>query len=194
MSRQAQVGVRRKQARRFLMSCMLVLPMCMVSSSGCKKDKGEDPISSLDSPNIVVRNDALHSLGKDKDESSVEAIVQVLRNKQHESTRLLAVNALGAIGSEDGAEVLIDLLKHDTSQEVRIAAAEALGHIKTTLAVDVLVEQLDNDALRPVCIWALGNIGGEESVAHLTTLLDHDDRFVRYNSMRALRQISARED
>ena len=53
----------------------------------------------------------------------------------------------------------------------------ALGNIKDPLAVPALVEALfSRDALiREHAAWALGRIGGEDSITALKTALDNED-------------------
>ena len=77
----------------------------------------------------------------------------------------------------------------DEDREVRLAVVDALGQLEDERAVPSLLAMLDTEPEPYSVIWALGNIGNDGSLDALTPMLDDDNRYVRYQSRRALLKI-----
>jgi HEAT repeat protein len=174
----------------------IVLFIFLIFSFGCSLDDDTAKyLEALKSENITVRKEAVYYLGENKEEDAVPLLIQLLSQDQSKEVRIKAIEALGKIGSIDNnshVDTLIGILRENDT-EILTAAVEALGKIKDPKAVKPLINLLDNRDIRLAAIWALGNVGDKGAVPALTGLLNSDDKYVRYNSTQALKQIGGKE-
>lgn len=107
------------------------------------------------------------------------AAVDMLLTNLHASDaaiRAAAAEALGQIGAAAAVDPLLLVLARDTEGDVRAACAEALGKLHDRYAVEPLKDALQ-DAYHPVqlaAITALGQLGGEDVVVALLSILQGD--------------------
>ncbi len=89
------------------------------------------------------------------------------------ATRAVTVELLGRFQALAAADDVLDLLQHDPSVEVRARAARCLGRIGTPGTVGPLLACLDAGpvAVRIQAIWALGEIGADDTVPALRLIL-----------------------
>lgn len=132
----------------------------------------------------------LEALGKGESEHLLDAIrvlgilrsaaaVDMLLGNLHApdaATRVAAAEALGQIGAAAAVDPLLLALARDTAGDVRAACAEALGHLHDRYAVEPLKDALqDSDhAVQLAAVTALGQLGGEDVVVALLTVLQGD--------------------
>ena len=153
-------------------------------------DQTEDYIKDLESGNVMVRNNAMYYLGKEKEKRAVPFLVHFLSKDQPKETRLNAIEALGKIEEDSSVEAIVALLNEE-DKEIKMAACNALGMIKNAKAVEPLIGILQNKNVRLTAIWALGSIGDKSAVPALTRLLDDKDKYVSSNSAKALKKIGS---
>jgi len=91
-----------------------------------------------------VRLAAVKALGKMKDSSSVETLMEMAEKSSEADMREEAVKALGKIGDMKAGDLLINKL-YDQSEYVRLAAIEALGDMNVREALPHLIKLLEND-------------------------------------------------
>ncbi|MEA2902243.1 MAG: hypothetical protein QOH36_2130 [Actinomycetota bacterium] len=89
------------------------------------------------------------------------------------ATRAVTVELLGRFQALAAADDVLALLQEDPSVEVRARAARCLGRMGTPRTVGPLLACLDEGpvAMRVQAIWALGEIGADETVPALRTIL-----------------------
>jgi len=101
-----------------------------------------------------------------------------------------AADALGSLGEIACEPLLRPLAYHRVN--VRIGAIEALGAIGSPRSVEPLIKTLMTDKsyeVRWVAAVALGEIGDKRAIPPLLASLKDDNRYVRYGSARALKEI-----
>jgi len=145
-------------------------------------------MENIKSENIVVRSEAIFWLGEGEKKIAVSALTVLLTDNQPKNIRLEAIDALGKIGARTSVDKLLALFGEE-DEEILSAAVEAVGKIKDPKAVKPLMDVLYNDTVKLTAIWSLGNIGDKSAIPILTTLLNNEDRFVRFNATRALKTI-----
>lgn len=128
----------------------------------------------LEDTDEEVRWKAAAALGKLKDDSSIDALINAL-NDNSWAVRRNATIALGNIGDERGYDPLLNSLT-DPDWHVRKYAAIALGKIGDERAIKPLVNALkDSDSdVRWKSVIALGKIG-KPAVGELLKAFENDD-------------------
>ena len=169
-----------------IICCLLVT--FFVTNYGCISNDTEKYITDLKSENIIVRNNAIYYLGKNREKLAVPMLIKLLNNDQPKKTRLMAIESLGKIGDSSSIDALVALLNEE-DKEIKMAACDALGIIKNAKAVGHLIRILQDKDIRLTAIWALGNIGDKSAIPALTTLLDDKDKYVSSNAAKALKKI-----
>jgi hypothetical protein len=101
-----------------------------------------------------------------------------------------AAEALGTLGPESVDHLFRGLYEHGLAG--RLGAIEALADIKDRRAVDPLINLLlrdENSEIRWACALALGEIGDPRAVDALCKAVTERDKYVRFGSAVALRQL-----
>jgi len=164
-----------------LVPALVLLPLI-----GCNNDL-EQQIENLQSPNPMVRLEAAKLAKRENDPRLASALTPLLNDSSKE-IRLTAADSLTYIGGTEEVPALASALD-DHDREVRLAAVNALGRIKDERAVPPLLKLLGSETEPYSIIWALGNIGSSQALDALTPMLDHEDRYTRYQTRRALLKI-----
>jgi HEAT repeat protein len=178
----------------------------LIVLSGCSTVAEKD-LADLQSPNEVVKTQAIERVGKGlafplnlveflmsraNEEKAAGIMIALLRSgKESKVTQLSLINTLGQLGKEADPPVvaLIEELK-DQDHDIRAKAIEALGKTKSRQASAPLVKLLDEETDKNLTIiWALGEIGDPQAIPALNPLLDSEDKYVRFNARKALAKI-----
>jgi len=126
-----------------------------------------------------IRSISALTLGKLKDEDSIDILIDKLKNDQSDSVRLNSAFALGEIKSEKAIDFLVKALD-DKNPHVQTKAAEALGKFyeKAINASGKLLELLSKSEIEEFLIkeviWALGKIKVCDSISHLINIMKFD--------------------
>ena len=130
----------------------------------------------LKSPDVTLRSDAAHALGKLADERAAAALAEALRDSD-EYVRKSAVMALRRIGGPRAMEAMRVALA-DRSEQVCLQAVKGLGELRDAGAVEALIKVLARRerSLVAAATEALSRIG-PEAVPHLTEAFK--DRYLR---------------
>ncbi len=171
------------RATRLLLLLALLLPC---GPTACNSEVNRY-IEDLGSANPMVRLEAATRARHVDDKRLAAALAPLLQDSSTE-IRLQAAISLSRIGTTEEAPALIGALK-DPDREVRLAAVDALGVIPDERAVEPLCELMRSEPEPYSIIWALGSIGSDEALDDLTPMLEHDNRYVRYQASRALLKI-----
>jgi HEAT repeat protein len=118
------------------------------------------------SPNALVRKRAALTAGRIGDESSIDALTNLLEKDADPSVRAMAAFALGEVESEVGANALLAQLKNKSGAvELRARAIEALGKIAAALPREkearqrelgaAILETLKSESGQPVILLGL---------------------------------------
>jgi cyclophilin family peptidyl-prolyl cis-trans isomerase/HEAT repeat protein len=118
------------------------------------------------SPNALVRKRAALAAGRIGDESSVDALTNLLEKDADPVVRAMAAFALGEVESEVGANALLAQLKNKSGAvELRARAIEALGKIAAALPREkearqrelgaAILETLKSESGQPVILLGL---------------------------------------
>ena len=167
-----------------------LLTLFLFLNYGCSLNDTEKYLQDLKSENVMVRNNAIYYLGKNREKLAAPMLIELLNNDQPKEIRLNAIEALGKIEEDSSVEALVALLNEE-DKEIKMAACDALGMIKNAKAAGHLIRILQDEDIRLTAIWALGNIGDKNAVPALTTLLDDKDKYVSSNAAKALKKIGS---
>jgi serine/threonine-protein kinase len=145
----------------------------------------KDLLSALGDDDWWVRARATDALARIGGPRVIDAVLGLIGDKD-ESVRRAAVEILNTTKDERAVKHLIAATR-DEDWWVRERAADALGEIGDERAVPALVEMLGSEARSiPAAARALGKLAGSDAVPHLKRLLDHKDKEVRIEAMKAL--------
>lgn len=133
-------------------------------------------VQQLRSPDVTLRSDAAHALGKLADDRAVPALAEALRD-QDEYVRKSAVMALRRVGGPKAMEAMRVALA-DRSEQVALQAVKGLGELRDAGAVEPLIKALARRerSLVTAATEALSRIG-PEAVAPLMEAFK--DRYLR---------------
>lgn len=169
---------------------LLLISLCF-SVIGCSQGKKVDRlIADLDDEDLVVRMNAVETLGEIGDVRAVEPLIDALKDWNLQDEATLALKRLGSVAAES---VISALEGKDAA--VRACAAQILGHMLQEGTVDValarrleearVIELLivaveDEDAdVRTWATWALGVSQDARAVEPLIAALKDEDVVVR---------------
>jgi len=130
------------------------------------------------SENLEVRRRAIESIAYSGEEG-VQGIIEAAYYDENERMRISAVFAMGRSADPYWSDLVIGELE-SAKPEMRYEAAVACGELRLSEAIPLLAE-LVNDPDREVleaAIWALGQIGGNESRRILYECYREDDEFL----------------
>lgn len=149
------------------------------------KDEIEIQIDLLNDPDLVVRREAVITLGEMGDERCVEPLVRALRDGDWQ-VREAAIDALGQVGSP-AVEPLIKQLR---DWDIRKSVIRALGRIKDERVLEPLVNQLRSDEFGLDATDALVTLG-EPAIVRLVAALKDKDESIRKQAVIALGRIKS---
>jgi serine/threonine-protein kinase len=145
----------------------------------------KDLLSALGDGDWWVRARATDALARIGGPRVIDAVLRLI-NDEDESIRRAAVEILNSTKDERAVKHLIAATE-DEDWWVRERAADALGEIGDPRAIPALVEMLAGEPRSiPAAARALGKVAGDEALPHLKPLLDHKDKEVRIEAMKAL--------
>lgn len=160
-------------------------------------DRLVDDLRRHDWPTNLKTADALARAGA----SALPALLRALQDEDG-YVRNGAAIALGKIGNADAAEPLIAALRwrddrvyaDDEDREARISAATALGKLRVAAASLPLMTELDavlktDLTLASYIVEALGEIGNDQAISTLASLVDHPDFDIQKAASYALAQM-----
>ena len=191
-----------------LSSVFFALILSMLVSSCTTVTEGD--LADLRSPNAIVKKEAIDRISRgpgfplslmgplvsrDNEKKAVTIMVALLRNgMESKEATLSLLNALAELGqrTEVPAAALIEKLK-DKDPQIRHSAVEVLGKTKSREALPALVELLEQETEKYPVIWAIGEIGDQETIPQLDHLLASEDKYLTYNAYRALAKIGTDE-
>ncbi|MDY6839203.1 MAG: tetratricopeptide repeat protein [Thermodesulfobacteriota bacterium] len=191
-----------------LSSVFFALILSILVSSCTTVTEGD--LADLRSPNAIVKKEAIDRISRgpgfplslmgplvsrDNEKKAVTIMVALLRNgMESKEATLSLLNALAELGqrTEVPAAALIEKLKHKDPQ-IRHSAVEVLGKTKSREALPALVELLEQETEKYPIIWAIGEIGDQETIPQLDHLLASEDKYLTYNAYRALAKIGTDE-
>ncbi len=126
-----------------------------------------------------VQEEALISLGKIRDPSTLEVIKNELKRNSLVNKEAACL-AIGYFGDIDSTLALAEYTKHP-DERVRKAAIEGLGLMRNPDAIEFIVPALKDidDYVRFAAAVALGRIGSIKGVSALIEALNDSDNFVR---------------
>ncbi|XP_022338280.2 uncharacterized protein LOC111133865 isoform X1 [Crassostrea virginica] len=169
---------------KYLAFCSIgdvVYPLWLRIQEQARESYAMREVFSMDSS---VRVQAIENLGKYKSATVVEALLDLLTDKDV-NIQAVAIISLARTGSND-VTTIVNLKKCLKSKDrvVREAACLALGHIKAAQAVEQLVHLWRNDIIsnvREAALVALRNIGGQkaEQAIRVTTVLEKEIRALK---------------
>ena len=149
------------------------------------QDSIKDLLSALSDDDWWVRARATDALARIGGPRVIDAVLKLINDKD-ESVRRAAVEILNTTKDERAVQHLIAATR-DEDWWVRERAADALGEIGDERAIPALVEMLGAEARSmPAAVRALAKVAGPGAVPHLKPLLDHKDKEVRIEVMKAL--------
>jgi eukaryotic-like serine/threonine-protein kinase len=145
----------------------------------------KDLLSALGDDDWWVRVRATDALARIGGPKVIDAVLALINDKD-ESVRRCAVEILNATRDERAVKHLINATT-DEDWWVSERAADALGAIGDVRAVPAIIKMLSGDPRSiPAAARALGKLAGKDAVPHLRPLLDHRDKQVRIEAMKAL--------
>nr|VFJ70466.1 MAG: HEAT repeat [Candidatus Kentron sp. FW] len=143
----------------------------------------------LDNPEDGTRAETLRCIGKLRDGSRLDRIVQILQEDPYYWARACAAEALGELGATVAVEPLIVALD-DESEWVRKKAARALGQLKAPQALHSLIKATSDpdDRVLSFACEALGELGDKAAIPALMEVVsfDRDNNYVRKQAAKAL--------
>ena len=177
--------------------------------TGCSAVTEQD-LADLQSPNAIVKTEAIHRISRGKgfslplidglvnradEEAAVALMVESLRSgKESKDMQMSILKALGVLGKRRKVPFspLVEKLK-DKDPGIRAHAIEAVGKTRNKEALTALIRLLEEDTDKYRIIWAFGEIGDKRAIPTLNSLLASNDVYVRYNAYRALAKIGTHQ-
>lgn len=138
----------------------------------------DDFVRKLENDDPEQRLDAVRSLGETNDSKAVEYLIQALGDSDMR-IKAKSIDALGDLRANEATPVLIQQLFLRQEQEsVKRRILASLGKIGDPSASQPIIEFLQRDLdrdTRGTAIYALGEIGGADSLEALATMEKAED-------------------
>lgn len=146
---------------------------------------------ALESKDIMVKREAVRTLGKTKSEAALTPLATALEDEAY-SVKIEAVKALSVIGSDKAVELLTNALG-DRNRAVRLEATDALLRIGSKKALEILVSALGakDDFVRLGAIGALGRASPQKAADPLIKAFQEENKLVRLGAAEALGQMGS---
>jgi HEAT repeat protein len=170
--------------------CIFIVGLILIF--GCFSNSTKDYIEDLKSENTALKNKAIYYLGKKREKRAVPCLIEIIRHDHKKDIKIKSIKALGQIRDDRSIDTIIGLLS-EKDKDIKMAAVEALGMIKNTKAVNPLIDLLGDHDIQLTAIRALGTIGDKRAISALTKLIDHRDKYVRFNTTQSLKEIGYRK-
>jgi HEAT repeat protein len=159
------------------------------------------------SPNALVRKRAALAAGRIGDETSIDALTNLLEKDADPSVRAVAAFALGEVESEAGANVLLAQLKNKNDLvELRARSIEALGKIAAALPREkearqrelgaAIIDTLKSESAQPIILLGLTaalRSRPADAGPTLAKFLTHADARVRADAANALARLRLKD-
>jgi HEAT repeat protein/cyclophilin family peptidyl-prolyl cis-trans isomerase len=147
---------------------------------------GEKVTPLLSHNDVRVREVSARTLGKQKYEGAVPALIIALGDREL-GVACNAAWALGEIGEDDACQPLGTMLSSHESHRARLAAAQALGSIGSKKGKDDLIQALSDESVsvRAAAILALAEILGDDAEMFCDQMMDDGSRIVRAAAIEA---------
>lgn len=142
----------------------------------------------------TVRFGAVEALGEIANETTVNPLINYLKNDDDPDFRAMVAKQLGEMGdvAKSAGDELIEALLDKESTETRENTAHALGQLKITKAVNPLINVLKNERdeyARREMAWGLGELRDTRAIPILVKTLKDKDKETRGNAAEALGKI-----
>lgn len=144
--------------------------MRWATTQGSPYDAMPDLLKALDDSDRYVRLHVMQALGKLNDERAVEPLLKVVKLREYEGAREIAIIALGQIGDKSALPTLLEAM-HDKSKLIRQSVVMALGNMKDERAVSKLIPLIYRSEFEEEAINSLADIG-EVAVEPMMKLLE----------------------
>lgn len=155
------------KCRSFSLAVLLAFSLLLFSN--CSETSRA--ISKLGSNDSAIRSEAINALVK-IGQPAVAPLLKALSDK-NDLKSSGAATALGLIGDRAAVEPLINLLS-SSSDSVAEEAIKSLGHLKDPKAISLLRDRLADNSLAGDAAMALAEIGDEESIEKIASILRPD--------------------
>jgi HEAT repeat protein len=156
----------------------------------------------LDDKSAFVRREAAYALGKVRDISSINRLLQILQKDKILEVRAAAAVALGEIGDASAIDALTQILQKKSKPEeefLRRSAARSIGQIaensteKFPVAATVLIQTLQNPKefqdVKREAVFALGKLGEKAAIPVLQANLSSEDYYLAQICREALAKL-----
>ena len=166
---------------------LFILPLQAAAEAG-----GDRLMRDLQSSNKAVRSAAIEELGKIKDRSSLEALIEEFNSIGEDwKIRIKALDALAASGEPMVTDTLMDALTNSCPAIKWHAAVGLGGYSGDARVVDALIAALDDSTMfiREAAIESLGKILALKAVPYLGKALRDSHFAIRLKAVRALESI-----
>ncbi len=152
----------------------------------------------LQSKNFNERLSAVEAIGHIGDEKAVDALIDLLNNKNEDwEIQARAIRLLGDIKDPRAVSILLEYLDNVflnyECPAIKWNTAIALGNFKNNSKVfDALIHNLsyDNLQVREAVIQSLGAIGHKDAVHYLLPILKENSFALKYSALQALMSIA----
>ncbi len=142
----------------------------------------------------TVRFGAVEALGEIADKTTVNPLIEYLKEDEDPDFRAMVAKQLGEMGevAKTAGTALIEALTDMKGTEVRENAAHALGQLNITNAVEPLIKALQEESdeyARRQMAWSLGELKNAKALSVLINTLNNPDKETRGNAAEALGKI-----
>jgi HEAT repeat protein len=146
----------------------------------------------------TVRFGAVEALGEIADKTTVNPLIQYLKNDEDPDFRAMVAKQLGEMGevAKTAGTALIEALIDNESNETRESAAHALGQLNITNAVEPLTKALQrehDEYARRQMVWSLGELRNAQALPELINSFNDTDKETRGNAAEALGKIRSNQ-
>lgn len=144
-------------------------------------------VSSIESRDVDKGWYATRALGEIGTPQALDALVAALSNENSE-IRDGAISSLGQIGNEKAVDALI-LALNDKDSNIGSSVVDTLRTVGTPKAVTALITALSNPRVSRFAVYALGEMGSDQAVDMLMSMLKDKDSRIRERAVSALGRI-----
>ncbi len=181
---------------------IVFLNICLIASfhitaKNCDALDFEALLKDMQSTDFQIRLAAVESIGKVRDERSVDALIDLLTNRYEDwEIQIIAIRYLGESKSPKAVYILLQFLDNVLFNydcpAVKSNTAIALSNFKDNQRVfEALLYNLTDSNLqvREAAVQSLGEIGNKDAVPFLARVLKENSFALKFSAIKALEKI-----